>query len=533
MSFFDNDTYNDVFGEIAKNMMEDPGSPTTYGLPDLLSIQGRENQEIAINEFLVKQILAIKKGKRTKIVMVPEMTRFIVDMFYGYKDSGILWKPRGSGGSVVVSIVIWLKAVYQEMSFYILAGSGDQSNHIYEYVCGFFQCFPALAKGILKQDPMTEKIVFKNGVQVRHITASQKSVIGEHVPGIAVDEASSDDPKFEDLIKRAIPIVEDSDPKCIMLCSTFHTPTGTFQDVWDGAEDRGYERYRYDIFDVMQTCVEDIECKACPLTDRETIIDAETKTEYIQYTGCNGRARTSTGFKDYRSIVKAKQRHKPTGIWDPEYECKRPGEGNKIYPESYIEKCLVPKINISKSKDFEISIGIDWGWSAMTAMVFILMQDQVAYLIDTIYTSQTSVEQIASIIDYELGKYGIDKNRVECWCDAENPFNNNELATLGFYVQAVPFGTYKSFAIQNVKRWMDARRLKFVKEYPISGTVFYKQITGYKKNPLNDKPVKKNDHFPDALAAGMLRFNYLESGLYDEVNDLSGENSQENTVTIM
>ena len=40
----------------------------------------------------------------------------------------------------------------------------------------------------------------------------------------------------------------------IVLLSTFHVPFGFFQEAWDMAEERGYTRYRWNVYDCMARC---------------------------------------------------------------------------------------------------------------------------------------------------------------------------------------------------------------------------------------------------------------------------------------
>jgi hypothetical protein len=202
---------------------------------------------------------------------------------------------------------------------------------------------------------------------------------------------------------------------------------------------------------------------------------------------------------------------------------------------SEIEKCIVqPPLIIDKSHIVSFCVGIDWGWSAITALVFIAMlKDWFAVVVNTIHVNQTTVPDIATIIMAEVEKYGIKKQDLNIWADAENQFNNGDLVELGFEVQPVPFGTYKAFAIGNVKRWMSSGRLKFLKSYSRSGDLFFKQMKGYKKSPETDKPEKKNDHYPDGLAAGMLCYNFLELSLSDEEHQSSEQEEERLTVQII
>ena len=44
------------------------------------------------------------------------------------------------------------------------------------------------------------------------------------------------------------------DDHLIMIVSTFHEPDGFFAETWDFSKDRGFDRYKFDIFDSMKAC---------------------------------------------------------------------------------------------------------------------------------------------------------------------------------------------------------------------------------------------------------------------------------------
>jgi signal transduction histidine kinase len=91
------DLISNVFSRLYEDFVVDLSNPVEYGLPDLLSIEDRQEQEIEITRFVESYLYAIKKGRKVKIVLINEMIRYITDLFYGRHDHAILWKPRGRG----------------------------------------------------------------------------------------------------------------------------------------------------------------------------------------------------------------------------------------------------------------------------------------------------------------------------------------------------------------------------------------------------------------------------------------------------
>jgi intein/homing endonuclease len=104
--------------------------PRTYGLPDLLrpkedgeteeQLVDRQNREI--KDLIEKQLWVLKDARRLAIKLSPPMVDFIATMFYRRANLAILWKGRGSGGTLCAAILVWLCLVYHRMSFTSMAG---------------------------------------------------------------------------------------------------------------------------------------------------------------------------------------------------------------------------------------------------------------------------------------------------------------------------------------------------------------------------------------------------------------------------
>lgn len=145
--------------EIAKR--EAVGHPGSYGMPDLLFPQGftqgtyagnltltpeqikgkrledswlREplnyeeseeqytlRQNKALEEFITS-LFILKDGRRVYIRVIEKMMRFLADVFFRRVSKVILWKPRGGGGSLSASVLIWLILIYHRKSVVDIAG---------------------------------------------------------------------------------------------------------------------------------------------------------------------------------------------------------------------------------------------------------------------------------------------------------------------------------------------------------------------------------------------------------------------------
>lgn len=97
--------------------------PSKYGLPDLLkAVKAPRAQQESLMREVVSHLLVIPNGPPRHIHLIDEQVRFLVDLFFHHTRFGIIWKPRGGGGSLVIAVLIWLLAVYRRKSCLDLAG---------------------------------------------------------------------------------------------------------------------------------------------------------------------------------------------------------------------------------------------------------------------------------------------------------------------------------------------------------------------------------------------------------------------------
>ncbi|MDO8943239.1 MAG: hypothetical protein Q7U75_08630, partial [Desulfobacterales bacterium] len=264
-------------------------TPTDFGLPDLL-VDGLtpEEQNALLKQMVETHLFIFKDGRRLPIVMIPPMVEFVADLFYERTQQAILWKPRGGGGSLAAAILIWLMMVYRGRSFLDMAGSGEQAKRVYEYVSQFWYCVPHLVDALLDGDPLQSETRLKNGVTLSCVPASEKAARGKHVAGFVADESCQEDARVGRVLQAAVQGALSEPNFTIVLLSTFHVPFGFFQENWDLAEERGYSRYRWDVYDCIACCTVGLEeatpddpqalayCRReCPLTEVAQDQDAE------------------------------------------------------------------------------------------------------------------------------------------------------------------------------------------------------------------------------------------------------------------
>ena len=500
--------------------------PTNFGLPDLLREQESDEddkqfahrQNCEIRDFISDQIWIEKDGKRLKFILIPQMVEYIADCFYGRVNQTILWKPRGCGGSLCGALIVWLTLVYHKMSFTIIAGSGEQAQVVFNYVTNYFKCFPTFKKALYTKEPTTTKILLKSGVKFQASTASEKAVRGKHTAGLAIDEAAQKQAGTDEILSAAMQGPMSEKKYLILLFSTMHLPTGLFVDVWDYAEEKGFNRYKWDVIDCMEKCSLPYEClENCPLTTRIEVQNPDGTIKEIRYRGCQGKARHTMGFMPFEKVLQAKEMNRGTDVYETEFLCERPELSACIYSVGLVDEAIkaCPVDNgypyLEHIDGDPMAIGIDWG-IGQTFMTLLSKGEHAVKILETISMTNQLIEPVEKVIDGWLTKYmpGSERDRyggatIPVYADASHPYNNGILSNKGYFINPVKFNMFKDFGIANLTQYFNQRRIRI---HP-DNSLLIRQLKGYRRGK-DGKPVKKNDHGPDALLCGMLEFVYSE-----------------------
>lgn len=494
---------NPVTGEVDREPLVSPETDDEY----------RERQNHAVKKLIEIHLHFTKDGRRIDILLVPKQVAFISDFFYGRVKRGILWKGRGCGGSLCAAILIWLTMIYKCMSFIDLGGSMEQSRVVYEYVSAFWDAIPDMRENILSKDPLLSMTKLITGVQLKCIPASEKMARGKHLPGLIADEACQDDPRADTTFKAAMQMSMSEPDHMILLLSTFHHPVGLFQEVWDTAEAKGFARYRWNCFDVMTNCLAGMDgatpkdpkaldfCQtSCPLTIKEAVYDENDDLAGYQFVGCNGKARGSTGFLPRDNVINAMVLNEGTEIFRVEFACERPKFSGPIYGLETIENTLCETIEIDDTNP--TYVGIDWG---VTEGALVLGKDSPIdgpQVIDSRFLSVKLMSEYIRILTEWQEEYG----PLEIYADSSHPFNIGDLEEADFEVTPVDFATMKDYGISNLLKMFMYGKIKILDD----NKHLIDQLKSYRKDPKTGKPIKFNDHGPDALLCMTVVVDFLE-----------------------
>jgi len=303
-----------------------------------------------------------------------------------------------------------------------------------------------------------------------------------------------------------------------MICGTAH-------NTWDFHEAKGFDRYKWSIFETMEKCERGMDtateedpkallhCQSCPLTRRVEVKDRRGYVIDYAYKGCNGTARDTDGFQSYEQVIKAKKLNMGTSVFENEYEGERPEFGANIYSMAKIQLALAgcPRDDqgfpyIDWEYETPKAIGLDWGMNE-TAIIVVSLEKEKGYaaIVDYMQLSGKLVPEIANHLERMHKEYSPEGASIPVYADSSHPYNNMELGNRGFDVQPVEFNKFKEFGIGNTGRFFNLERLRILPDF----TALIRQLKAYRRG-RDGKPVKKDDHGPDALMCALMHFQFTD-----------------------
>lgn len=385
-----------------------------------------------------------------------------------------------------------------------MGGSLVQAEIVYGYFTDYCDIDASMPSRLTGRITMTETKAAE-GNTFSCVTASQKSVRGKHPDVLISDETCETD---DELVHSALPMVNDSEHPLVIMASTFHKIYGVFQETWDNAEERGYLRIQWDIFDV---------CKPFDsgFWEQPEIAKINGIEKLKKFAG--GRSGDAEGWIPIENVIQA-WKEKPTEDWfEVEYLGSRPSAaGLVLKPED------VDRAQFDNKKDLRYNyirgattvLGIDWGFSSMTAVVELMGHtDQLVALLDNQNFHQTSSEDIIEYLIKKVRDHGIRFIYADSAGKFENVALQNALnkAKLGCTVAEVVFSKEKFGTpgvdgsigmLGNLRAHFEQGKFKFPQKFKDA----FWQLKRYRYQEGTDKPVKKDDHIPDAIMCGLQHF---------------------------
>jgi hypothetical protein len=382
-----------------------------------------------------------------------------------------------------------------------MGGSLVQAEIVYGYFTDYCDIDASVKTSVAGEITMTETEAIE-GHTFSCVTASPKQVRGKHPDALLSDETCE---TSDELIDSALPMVNDSAHPLVIMASTFHKIYGRFAEIWDNAEEKGYLRIQWDIFDVALPFPADY-WKNGKTKDGKNVRDIAGVEKLRAY--AKGRTGDPNGWITIEAIVQA-WREKPTENWfEVEYLGTRPSSAGLVLKPEDVDRARYDSMTDARYNYVQGAtcvLGIDWGFSTMTAVVELMRhKDQVVAMLDNKNYHQTSSEEIITEVVAKVKAHGIRFIYADSAGKFENVALQNALqkANLPCKVIEVVFSKEKEGMLGNLRAHFEQGKAKLPQKFI---DAFY-QLKNSRYQVGTDKPVKKNDHIPDAFMCALQHF---------------------------
>jgi len=398
-----------------------------------------------------------------------------------------------------------------------MGGSFTQAKEVYDYFEKYTRAAPGML-ATLPKDPTLNYTESDTGKYFKCVTASPKQVRGPHPDVLLADEVCE---TKDELILAALPMVNSSKDPLVMMTSTFHKIFGIFQETWDNAEDLGYARFSWDIFDVAE------QFDASMWDDpelNEQIKDLDKLKELAA-----GKLGDPNGFIPIRNILDAWKAKPSLEHFMVEAMGSRPSAKGLVLDPVDVDASIckdeliderdedtMEVINPGKYGWFPGAVnvlGIDWGFEGMTAVTGLQRIDDNRKIVNY----QKNYTQVRANVIIEETVEHIIRHKVQVvYGDCEAKFENVELANkiqeemqklphaerFTCRVVEVAFGKEKGEMLGNLRGHFEQRLILIPKQFAVAKW----QLKRYHYVEGSDKPAKEHDHIPDSLMCALQHF---------------------------
>ena len=450
--------------------------------------------------YYLKPILFFKKYN-------PEFKwpKVIKEVFLDIYERGIkraiIKAPRGGGKSQMLSALAFSLWFFKRQKVIDMGGAYAQAKIVFNYLLGYIHSNENVLNSL--ENPPLMQYTGNNKNYVKCIPASQKQVRGPHPDGLLIDETVE---AKDELVEAALPMVDTSENPLIVFTSTFHKVFGIFQEYWDDAPNKGYKRYSWDIFDVAKPF------------DQKIFDDERLNKEIPDFQKLKklskGKTGDPNGWVPIDNIIQA-WREKPTlEYFLVEMMGGRPSQTGLVVNPVDVDNCI---FDSSKKSDYDYVegafcvMGIDWGFSSMTSLVdFMLWKDRVISLLENKNYTQVP----SDVIIEDVVEICIKRPRKFIYADSSGKFENVALQQALTKVYRSGKLKMKTIVVEVVfskekEEMLGVFRSYFEKHLMRIPQKFKTAIWQYKRyhyQPDSNKPVKKDDHIPDATLCALVPF---------------------------
>jgi hypothetical protein len=405
----------------------------------------------------------------------------------------IITGPRGGGKSVLMGALGFALWLLRQRSIVDMGGSLAQAKIVYGYFSAIvYSCKAALR--FCKKDPLMENTESHEGNYFKALPASPKAVRGPHPDVLMADEACE---AKDEILADALPMVTSSPDPLTIITSTFHKVFGAFQEIWDQADELGYTRFTWDIFDVTKTFDPAI------WNDKE--LNRQIPDLHKLKDLANGRTGDPDGWVHVENIIDAWQGKRSLDWFLVEFMGTRPSAAGLVLDPVDVEAAMFDSATEKQynyKEGAEVVGGLDWGFSSMTSWVCEMNHaDAVKVTIQNRNYTQVASETIIEDVCADVKTYGIRF----IYADSAGKFENDALQRelnkrrLGCKVIEVVFSKEKDEMLGNYRAHFQNKKKKIPTRFQEAKW----QHKRYRYVEGTNKAAKKDDHIPDATMCAL------------------------------
>lgn len=324
------------------------------------------------------------------------------------------------------------------------------------------------------------------------------------------------------------------------LTSTRKKNSGTMQKIIDESDQRGLKIYKWNLWDVIETCPFETNSEGHIIDTQEPYFETDEVGNQIStmvyksclscpmLAACKGQAKTSeAGNKSVISLNDAKKLYTSldSEVWNAQVICIKPGSESMVYPMFKPELHVVDYRAGLKQKygddydkiydvEYDVYAGQDAGFIC-PATVFLQViddpetGDQLVVVFDEIYEHNIAPSKyVREFIWPKHREYNVQ----EYYCD---PSNSAQLMA-EFEEQDL----YPVEGLKNVDEGIDACRAAFSLGHLLIDkhcTNLIWELNRYEKNPNTGRPIKVDDHLVDAMRYGVNGVGIYGQGVVDVI----------------
>jgi len=422
----------------------------------------------------------------------------------------IMKGPRGGGKTKILGAFGFVEWYLKLRDVVNMGGSLTQAENVYNYFMAHCYAQEGIVES-LPAEPTMKKTLTDKGNYYKAIAASQKQVRGPHPHDLIIDEACE---AKDDLIEAALPMVTASKDPLVVMTSTFHKIFGKFQEVWDAADELGYARFSWDVFDVTSSFSPKVWKDANLRREIPDLSIDQAGEESLEFRA-QGRHGDPEGWFTIDNVIQAWREKNSIDWFDVELMGLRPSASGMVNKPEDVDACVFEvkdtlvqaeeqwPAEFKWTKGVEACGGVDWGFSSMTATVggHKVRDGHIANHYNKTYTGTRSAVIIEDLVN-AAEKY----EWKVIYADSSAKFENADLAAAlakHFERKAhkcilveVVFSKEKDEMVGNYRTYF-SRRMYHLPSLTRFKTAVW-QHKRYRYQDGSDKPEKKDDHIPDA-----------------------------------